>query len=116
MVNSKDFAQDYNSYYRPSLDDDDATFFPKQGTLPIYYFKNGYYRPETQTQQLLEELENEYPDFDKQDQITANYTLYFLGFVIFILICLIRQCRKAENLCAVLGNILVDFQKWIRRG
>ena len=96
MVNSKDFAQDYNSYYRPSLDDDDETFFPKQGTLPIYYFKNGYYRPETQNQQLLEELETEY----QQDQITSNYYLYFIGLLLFILFYCINcvKCIKWNSL------------------
>ena len=41
MVNSKDFNQDYNVYYRPSLNDTYDFIGPYQGMLPIYKFVNG---------------------------------------------------------------------------
>jgi hypothetical protein len=81
MVNSKDFTQNSNSYYRPSLDDDDKTFFPKQGTLPLYFFQNGIYQPQQQEEEQLfiEEFAT-----DKIDQNNINYSLYFIFLLIFI--------------------------------
>jgi len=93
MVNSKDFAQDYNSYYRPSLDDDDKTFFPKQGMLPIYFFKNGVLQQQLeQTQYLRQETD----DFEKRDQIEANYYIYFISILMFILFFCISKIIKQK--------------------
>ena len=97
MVNSKDYAQDYNSYYRPSLDDDDETFFPKQGMLPIYYFKNGHLVSQT-TQYLREEEVEDIETYD--DDIKSNYYLYFIGLLLFIVFYMINwlKCIKWKSL------------------
>jgi|688.fasta_scaffold847573_2 hypothetical protein len=99
MVNSKDFAQNSNSYYRPSLDDDDKTFFPKQGTLPLYFFQNGIYQPQEEEPQLF--FEN--LAIEEKDQITSNYYLYFVFLFLFILFFIIKKVRWE------FGNIRTRF-------
>jgi hypothetical protein len=88
MVNSKDYAQNYNSYYRPSLDTDDDSFFPKQGDLPIYFFKNGIYTPEGNP---IQETEVQFMEESNYNQHlkTNNYLIPFfilLGFIIVLFV------------------------------
>jgi hypothetical protein len=98
MVNSKDFNQDYNSYYRPTPDRNDPDFFPKQGTLPLYFFKNGILQNEepllqnTATEvQFIEE-----PNYNIQHE--TNYLIPFLillGFIIVFFVCY-NCCKKRK--------------------
>jgi hypothetical protein len=39
-MSNKYIQENANEYCRPSLDDDDSNFFPYQGMLPLYCFKN----------------------------------------------------------------------------
>ena len=85
MVNSKS-QQDYlnyNSYYRPSTDDDDLK--PSQGVLPLYYYEYGMLRGTVQPQ--IQELE-----LFKSPQHRTSFSfplssflflLPFLGFLLF---------------------------------
>jgi hypothetical protein len=94
MVNSKDFNQDYNSYYRPTPERNDPDFFPKQGTLPLYFFKNDILQNEEPitTAQLIEE-----PNYNIHHE-TNNYIIpiIVLGFIIvFAFVC--YNCCKQKK-------------------
>jgi hypothetical protein len=93
MVNSKDFNQDYNSYYRPTPDRNDPDFFPKQGTLPLYFFKNGILQNEEPitTAQLIEEE----PNYNIHHE-TNNYIIpiIVLGFIIVFAFVCYNCCKK----------------------
>jgi hypothetical protein len=42
---SKNIQEYANEYYRPSADDDDLSFFPSQGTMPIYHYVGNQWFP-----------------------------------------------------------------------
>lgn len=88
MVNSKDFIEDYSGYYRPTPDHNDPDFFAVQGTLPLYYFKNGV---------LQYSLKNDYnnallkEDYNNVHYITIIYIKYCIIFIIIYLILIFRK-------------------------
>jgi hypothetical protein len=96
MVNSKDFNQDYNSYYRPTPERNDPDFFPQQGTLPLYFFKNGILQNTEPNDIYLREEDEE----DEYIQINSNYYLYFIFLILFFIILFVKwvKGRKVENL------------------
>ena len=93
MVNSKDFNQDYNSYYRPTKEHNDPDFFPKQGTLPLYFFKNGVLQNEEPitTAQLIEEE----PNYTIHHETNYLIPLFIsLGFIIVFVFIWYNCCKK----------------------
>jgi hypothetical protein len=89
MVNSKDFNQDYNSYYRENLDDD-LPNGPYQGMLPRYYFRNGYYQGEVQLNEIVEEE-------DDYNQHKNNiFPFIIIGFIILSIVGY-NLCKKKKE-------------------
>jgi hypothetical protein len=71
MVNSKDFNQEYNVYYKQSLDDDSP---PYPGMIPKYKFMNGRLVGQVDQLPLFKE--------DIGDDISTNEYIY--GYVLFL--------------------------------
>jgi len=95
MVNSKDYAQNSNEYYRPNIDEDDWTFgiSLKQGTLPLYRFKNDILQESPQHTQYLRVGEN----YNQQPQ-TNNYIIPLFIFIGFVVVCFVGyNCIKKRN-------------------
>lgn len=81
MVSSKDFKQNYNCYYRQSLDDD----LPNgvyQGMLPNYYFCNG--RLVNDNEILLQELHEYNQNTEYNSSLT--FSLILISISIFSLL------------------------------
>lgn len=81
MVSSKDFKQNYNCYYRQSLDDD----LPNgvyQGMLPNYYFCNGHL-----VEILFQEL-HELQEYNQNAEYNSSLTfsLILISISIFSLL------------------------------
>ena len=79
MVNSNSFKQveEYNTYYRPSLDDID--FIPSQGVKPLYKYQYSYLKgtiPPVETIYLLQH----------EEISTTDYYLLINLFIIWILL------------------------------
>lgn len=81
-MSNKYIQENANEYYRPSLDDDDINFFPSQGMLPIYHFKNGYLVKAENNNKKLIELENN----DLNEKSENNDFIYIYALIIFLLL------------------------------
>ncbi len=81
-MSNKYIQENANEYYRPSLDDDDIDFFPSQGMLPIYHFKNGFLvKAEINNKELIE-LEND----NLNEKRENNDSLYLYSLIFFLLL------------------------------
>lgn len=85
MVNSKDFNQDYNVYYRPSLNDTNDFIGPYQGMLPIYKFVNGRL---VNPPASLNYLNNN--DYDNYEINSILYLYYYFIFSILVLLLILK--------------------------
>ena len=78
MVNSnnqKDYLN-YNSHYRPSLDDEN--FIPSQGVLPLYYYEYGRLRGLSKTQESKQIKELNLIEHDESNNSILNFSLFLL--------------------------------------
>ena len=97
MVNSKSQQdyKNYNSFYRPSADDDDLTFAPSQGVLPLYYYEYGQLRgtiPPNPNLQNLQLYENKDDDLKfPQHKTSSSFLLSSFLFLLFVLLFLLRS-------------------------
>ena len=85
MVNSKDFNQDYNVYYRPSLNDTYDFIGPYQGMLPIYKFVNGRL---VNPPASLNYLNNN--DYDNYEINIILFLYYYFIFSILVLLLILK--------------------------
>lgn len=85
-MSNKYIQENANEYYRPSIDDDDNNFFPSQGMLPIYHFKNGY----LVKAENLKELENS----NLYEKSENNDFIYIYASIIFLLLFLLIKFLK----------------------
>ncbi len=84
MVNSKDFNQDYNVYYRPSLNDTYDFIGPYQGMLPIYKFVNGRLVNPPASLNYLNN--NDYIDTYEINSILYIYYYFIFSILVLLLI------------------------------
>lgn len=94
MVNSKSQQdyKNYNSFYRPSADDDDLTFAPSQGTLPLYYYEYGMLRGTIAPNMNLELFINKDDDLKiPQHKTSSSFLLSSFLFLLFVLLFLLRS-------------------------
>jgi len=80
MVSSKDFNQDYNTYYRPSLDD--INFIPSQGVLPLYYYEHKQLRGTIEPQGFS----NLYVEINEHDDYSQDSTIFSLFPILLFII------------------------------
>jgi hypothetical protein len=83
-MSNKYIQENANEYCRPSLDDDDYNFFPYQGMLPIYCFKNNVLEPTVPVKPPLYLEENYY--------IRKGSSTETVGFNNYLYLCTFFSC------------------------
>jgi hypothetical protein len=94
MVNCN---QNYNSYYRQTKEHNDADFFPKQGSYPLYFFKNDILQGRTQNEEPLLQNTTEEPNYNIHHE-TNKYIIpiVILGFIIVFAFVCYNCCKKRK--------------------